>query len=366
LLSQIETQSWAIPKLLIVMSVLLLSACSNMNYYWHSTKGHLSIMNKRVDISTLLKNPDFDKQLRSRLILVQEIRAFSITTLALPDNDSYTNYAQLNQPYVLKNLFAAPEFSTHLLSWCYPIAGCASYRGYYDEALLSDFVTTLEKDQSDIHIAEVPAYSTLGWFDDPVLSSFVNWPDTRLAGLIFHELTHQRLYIDNDTLFNESLASAVQRMGTELWLKSNQKSDQIGQFQDSNLYHYAVVKLIKTTQAELDILYKTDLSIETKRKQKSRILDTAIERHTTLAKSFNKKGGYTRWFSSGLNNAKLASISAYNSHVPAFINIMDSQQGDFEKFFNYVETISRLPKSKRDLCLNAWQNKALIESSCAS
>ncbi|MGK0399161.1 MAG: putative aminopeptidase, partial [Gammaproteobacteria bacterium] len=152
MLSKIETQSWAIPKLLIVMSVLLLSACSNMNYYWHSTKGHLSIMNKRVDISTLLKDPDLDNQLRSRLILVQEIRAFSITTLALPDNDSYTNYAQLNQPYVLKNLFAAPEFSTHLLSWCYPIAGCASYRGYYDEALLSDFVTTLEKDHSDIHI----------------------------------------------------------------------------------------------------------------------------------------------------------------------------------------------------------------------
>lgn len=352
-------------KLLIVMSVVLLSACSNIGYYWHSTKGHLSIMNKRVNISTLLENPNLDAQLRSRLVLVQKIRAFSITKLSLPDNDSYTNYAQLNQPYVLKNLFAAPEFSTHLLSWCYPIAGCASYRGYYDETLLSKFVTTLETDRSDVYITEVPAYSTLGWFNDPVLSSFINWPDARLAGLIFHELTHQRLYIDNDTLFNESLASAVQRMGTELWLKSNQQSDEIGQFRESNLYHQAVVKLIQKTQTELGILYKTDMLTVKKRQLKQQILDTTIEQHATMAKSFNKKNGYTRWFSSGLNNAKLASISAYNTHIPAFINIMDSQQDSFKKFFDYVETISELPKSRRDLCLDAWQKNKLTQSSCA-
>jgi len=354
-------------KLLIVISVILLSACSNINYYWHSTKGHLSIMNKRVDISTLLENPDLDNQLRSRLLLVQRIRTFSITVLALPNNGSYTHYAQLNRPYVLKNLFAAPEFSTHLLSWCYPIAGCASYRGYYDEKLLSQFVDTLKKDNSDVHIGEVPAYSTLGWFDDPVLSSFINWPDARLAGLIFHELTHQRLYINNDTLFNESLASAVQQIGTELWLKSNQKSDEIRHFRDSNLYHRAVIKLIEKTQAELDTLYETDISTEMKRNQKQIILDTAIDRHATLAQSFNKKDGYTRWFSSGLNNAKLASISAYNTHVVAFTHIMDSQQGNFEKFFESVETISTLPKAKRDLCLDAWhKNNKLIEASCAS
>lgn len=323
-------------------------------------------MNKRVDISTLLENPNLDTQLRSRLMLVQRIRSFSITALALPDNDSYTQYAQLNRPYVLKNLFAAPEFSTNLLSWCYPIAGCASYRGYYDEKLLSQFVDTLKKDNSDVHIGEVPAYSTLGWFDDPVLSSFINWPDARLAGLIFHELTHQRLYVDNDTLFNESLASAVQQIGTELWLKSNQQSDQIKHFRNSNLYHHAVIKLIEKTQTELDTLYGTDSSTETKRLQKQIILDTAIDRHNTLAQSFNKKGGYTRWFSSGLNNAKLASISAYNTHVVAFTHIMDSQQGNFEKFFESVETISALPRSKRDHCLDAWHKKSkLIKTNCA-
>jgi predicted aminopeptidase len=324
-------------------------------------------MNKRVDISTLLEDPDLDTKLRSRLLLVQDIRAFSIESLALPDNGSYTNYAQLNRPYVLKNLFAAPEFSTRLLSWCYPIAGCASYRGYYDEGLLSEFVATLKKDNSDIHIGDVPAYSTLGWFDDPVLSSFINWPEPRLAGLIFHELTHQRLYVDNDTHFNESLGSAVQRIGTELWLRSRQKSDEIEQFRSSNLYRQAVVTLIEQTRAELDTLYETEMSPQTKRQQKQFILDTAIERHAALAQSFNRNGGYTTWFSSGLNNAKLASVSAYNAHVPAFISIMNAQQGSFKGFFEYVETIAELPKSKRNLCLDAWQkNNNLIESSCSS
>ncbi|MFT5975314.1 MAG: putative aminopeptidase [Gammaproteobacteria bacterium] len=367
MLSQIETPNWTLLKLLIIISAVLLSACADIGYYWHSTKGHLSIMDKRVDISTLLEDPDLDTELRSRLVLIQTIRIFSIEALALPDNDSYTSYAQLNRPYVLKNLFAAPEFSTRLLSWCYPIAGCASYRGYYDEDLLAEFAATLKKGNADIHIGKVPAYSTLGWFDDPVLSSFVHWPETRLAGLIFHELTHQRLYVDNDTLFNESLASAVQRAGTEQWLKSRRKSNEIAQFRTSNLYSRAVVELIEQTRAELDTLYETEISPETKRKQKQTILDTAIERHATLAASYNKKGGYTHWFSSGLNNAKLASISAYNVHVPAFINMMDAQQGDFEKFFDYVETIAELPKSKRDGCLDAWHKKNnLIEKSCAS
>ena len=363
--SQIETPNWTQLKLLMVISVMLLSACADIGYYWHSTKGHLSIMDKRVDIATLLEDPDLDTQLRSRLLLVQKIRTFSIETLALPDNGSYTNYARLDRPYVLKNLFAAPEFSTRLLSWCYPIAGCASYRGYYDEDLLAEFVATLKKDNSDIHIGKVPAYSTLGWFDDPVLSSFIHWPETRLAGLIFHELTHQRLYVDNDTLFNESLASAVQRAGTERWLKSRHKFDEIAQVRDSNLYRQAVVELIETTRTELRGLYETEISLEAKRKQKQRILDTAIKRHASLALSFNKKGGYTDWFSSGLNNAKLASVSAYTVHVLAFMNMMDAREGDFEKFFVYVETISALPKSKRDLCLDAWRkNNNLMEDSC--
>lgn len=353
-------------KLLFAISLLLLTACADIGYYWHSTKGHLSIMNQRVDITAMLEDSDLDTELRSRLLLVQQIRAFSIEALALPDNGSYTNYAKLDRPYVLKNLFAAPEFSTRLLSWCYPIAGCASYRGYYDEDLLAEFVANLEEDSTDIYIGKVPAYSTLGWFDDPVLSSFIHWPDARLAGLIFHELTHQRLYVDSDTQFNESLASAVQQMGTERWLKSKQKTSEIEQYRRSLLYSQAVIESIEQTRSELDRLYQTDQPPEIKREKKQSILDNAVEHHATLAKSFDKKTGYTHWFASGLNNAKLASISAYNTHVPAFIHIMNAQKSDFEKFFHTVETISKLPRPKRDSCLDAWRNNdAKAADSCS-
>jgi predicted aminopeptidase len=349
----------AMSKLLIVISVVLLSACADIGYYWHSTKGHLSLMNKRVDISTLLEDPDLDSKLRSRLLLIQKIRVFSIEALALPDNGSYTNYTQLNRPYVLKNLFAAPEFSTRLLTWCYPIAGCANYRGYYDEDLLFEFVATLKDDKSDIYIGEVPAYSTLGWFDDPVLSSFINWPDAQLAGLIFHELSHQRLYIDNDTLFNESLATAVQQMGVELWLKSRNKTKEIAQFRHSIRYRQAVTDLIEQTRSELDGLYKTDLPQDLKRLDKQKILQTAAQHHTVLAESFDYTGGLSLWFAEGLNNAKLASVSTYNVHVPAFVNMMNAQKRDFGQFFHYVKTIAELTKTKRDICLEAWKNDSL-------
>ena len=357
------------PLNLIVIVVLtaLLSACADIGYYWHSTKGHMSIMNKRVNIKTLLTDSEIDPELRARLLLVQQIRAFSIEALGLPNNGSYTSYARLDKPYVLKNLFAAPEFSTRLLSWCYPIAGCASYRGYYDEELLAEFVAELKKERADIHIGEVPAYSTLGWFDDPVLSSFIDWPDYRLAGLIFHELTHQRLYIDNDTQFNESLASAVQQMGTELWLKSQERNDEIAHYRRSIIYRQAVVALIEQTRTELDALYKTKIVQSIKRDRKQEILNKAIDQHTSLAASLEYKGGFSQWFGSGLNNAKLATVSAYSGYVPAFLAIMDAQQGNYEAFFDTVEIIGNLPKAKRQACLNAWQeDKTLIKNLCPS
>ena len=189
--------------------ILLLSACSDLGYYWDMTRGHLSLMNKRVDIDDMLEQPDIGADLKQRLLLVKQIRAFSVDQLALPESASYSSYVQLDRPYVLQNLFAASEFSTQLHRWCYPIVGCASYRGYYHEERLNEYVEQLKAQGFDTHIGYVPAYSTLGWFDDPVLSSFIDWPDYRLAGLLFHELAHQRLYIDDDTQFNESLAVAV-------------------------------------------------------------------------------------------------------------------------------------------------------------
>jgi len=341
--------------------IFLLSACSDIGYYWHSTKGHLSIMNKRVDIDDMLQQTNLDASLRQRLLLVQQIRTFSIATLSLPDTGSYTSYASLDRPYVLQNLFAAGEFSTRLHSWCYLIVGCTSYRGYYDEKLLSEYVDQLKAQNFDTYINYVTAYSTLGWFDDPVLSSFIDWPDFRLAGLLFHELTHQRIYIDDDTQFNESLAVAVQQAGTELWLKSVQGDAQIDEFRRWIEYRNEVISLIEQTGEKLDQLYKTEMDETTKRDKKAAIFAGSREGYLTIAKRLNYSDGFEDWFAGELNNAKIGSISAYNTHAPTFLAMITALNYDFVAFFNHVDEIGVMDRAAREQCLMSWKNGSVFD-----
>ena len=341
--------------------LLLLSGCTDFGYYWHMTTGHLAIMGKRADIVDLLENPALDPGLKQRLQLVQEIRQFSIDVLSLPDSGSYTRYVQLDRPYALQNLFAAPEFSIQLHSWCYPVIGCASYRGYYDEEMLADYIAGLRQQNFDIHVGKVPAYSTLGWFDDPVLSSFIDWPDYRLAGLLFHELTHQRVYVDNDTQFNESLAAAVQQAGTELWLKSRSEDTELKQFHRWIEYRRQIVTLIGRTRERLAQLYQSDAPEAIKREQKQAIFSTARVNHAAIANRLNFQGGFTHWFAGDLNNAKLASVSTYHSLVPAFLAMIEAHDHDFDRFFDTVEKIGELSREEREQCLTLWMDAAPID-----
>jgi len=339
---------------LLLPLLLLLSACSDLGYYWHSANGHMALMNKRIDIDVMLEDSELEPKLRERLLLIKEIRDFSVETLSLPESGSYNNYVQLDRPYALKNLFATTEFSTNLHVWCYPIVGCASFRGYYDEDLLAEYVEQLKAQNFDTYVAHVPAYSTLGWFDDPVLSSFIYWPDYRLAGLLFHELCHQRIYIEDDTRFNESLAVAVQQAGTELWLKSSNRSAQRDEFRRSIEYRREVVALIEQTRETLSELYQGDQDDTIKRAQKQVIFAKTRESYTALAQRLNYQGGFESWFASDLNNAKLGSVSAYHAQVPAFLAILKARNYDFTAFFDTVEVISELDKAERDECLALW------------
>jgi predicted aminopeptidase len=311
-------------------------------------------MNQRVEIDELLADDQLDAGLRRRLQLVQEIRRFSIERLDLPANDSYLSYVELDRPYVVQNIFAAPEFSTRLYEWCYLVVGCASYRGYYDETRMLAYSDDLKSKGLEVYIGKVSAYSTLGWFDDPVLSSFVNWPDYRLAGLLFHELTHQQIYIDNDTTFNESLASAVQQIGTELWLKSRQQNDQLEQLTNWSRYRDEVIALISSTREQLAEIYAGDSDDAGKRKAKALMFAEARDAHTEIAARHRVEGGYTNWFAGELNNAKIGSVAAYNSLTPAFINMIRAYNLDFAPFYAYVQVVGDLEKSARDSCLGAW------------
>ncbi len=345
--------------------LVLLSGCADFGYYWHNANGHLAVMNERVDIEELLADEQLDTELRERLQLVQEIRRFSVDRLDLPANDSYASYVELDRSYVVQNIFAAPEFSTRLYEWCYPVIGCASYRGYYDEARMLAYSDNLKSRGLEVYIGEVTAYSTLGWFDDPVLSSFVNWPDYRLAGLLFHELTHQQIYIDNDTSFNESLASAVQQVGTELWLKSRHQSYQLDQLASWSRYRDEVIALIVSTREQLTEIYAGDSDDAGKRENKIRIFAGARNAHAQIAAKHGIKRGYRHWFAGELNNAKIGSVAAYNSLTPAFINMMYAYNLDFAPFYKYVQAVGDLELSARNSCLQAWnKNIGLSSEDC--
>ncbi|MFT5218818.1 MAG: putative aminopeptidase [Planctomycetota bacterium] len=352
--------------LISILMLLFLSACTDLGYYWHSVGGHWSIMNKRVDIEELLSAQDTDQKLRERLQLVLKVRQFSIDRLKLPDNGSYRSYAALDHPYAVQSLFAAPEFSTRLHSWCYPIVGCTSYRGYYDTQRLQNYVEKLHAQDFETYVSDVPAYSTLGWFDDPALSSFIYWTDYRLAGLIFHELTHQRIYIDDDTVFNESLASAVQQAGTRLWLVSENRSIDIAAVDRWLAYRDEVIELIETTREQLDDLYRLDIEVEMKREGKHARFDLARKAHDQIAARQGIEAGYKQWFASDLSNAKFGSIAAYNSHLPSFMRILESHQFDFEAFFVYIEKLGQLDKKARNLCLERWSKTAAAKATACA
>jgi predicted aminopeptidase len=352
-------------RLFSIPLLILLCGCADLGYYWHSANGHLALMNQRVDIDDLLADETLDGRLRERLLLVREIRRFSIDELDLPANGSYLSYVELQQPWVIQNLFAAPEFSTRLQQWCYPVIGCASYRGYYDEARLLAYVDELQSMGLEVYVARVPAYSTLGWFDDPVLSSFLDWPDYRLAGLIFHELTHQRIYIEDDTTFNESLASAVQQAGTALWLQSRNQPAALDEFSRWLAYRGDVIALITATRARLAAIYQSDLDDADKRLLKARQFDTARSEQAAIAARHGITAGFALWFASELNNAKIGSVAAYNSRLLAFMHILERQQYNFPAFYRYVDRIAGLERGARDRCLDAWeQDPATIAGFC--
>jgi predicted aminopeptidase len=364
-MTKIITPIYSMRTFFSLTILLLSSACSDLGYYWHTTNGHMELMQKRVYIEDMLEDPDLDPELRKRLLLVKAIRSFSVEALALPESASYNNYVQLDRPYALQNLFAAAEFSTNLHLWCYPIIGCAGYRGFYDEEMLAAQVGLLKARNFDTYIGNVPAYSTLGWFDDPVLSSFINWPDYRLAGLLFHELSHQRIYVKNDTQFNESLAVAVQQAGTELWLKTSHRDQQLDAYRRWIVYHNEVIALIEETRATLKELYQSDRDEATMREQKQLIFAHSRDNYAALAHRLNYHDGFANWFAGELNNARLGSVSAYHAQTPAFLAILKTLNYDFDAFFDTVETISELEKHARDKCLAWWsEDRESIDAGC--
>ncbi|TFW30880.1 aminopeptidase [Massilia horti] len=330
----------------------LLAGCSTLNYYTQAAQGQLELMSDAKPIDDWLADPGTNPKLRVRLETARQIRRFAVKELGLPDNSSYKNYAALSRPYVLWNVVATPELSLKPLQWCFPVAGCVNYRGYYNKDDAQAYARELRQGGNDVEVGGVAAYSTLGWFSDPLLSTFINYPDAELARMLFHELAHQVVYVQGDSQFNESFASAVEEEGVARWL------DRFGSDATREAYErywarkHAFHALLMKSRKELELVYKSPLPDVEKRIAKARVFTQLKDEYQVLKQSWGGYAGYDKFFAEPLSNAHLASIATYSDFVPAFKVLLERERS-FPRFYAAVRRISQLGKEDRHRVLKA-------------
>ncbi len=326
-----------------------LTGCAELAYYRQSALGQMDIVSRRQAIDDLLADDSRNTELRARLTRVGEIRGFARRVLALPAAGSFTYYADLGRDYALMALYAAPEFSVELKTWCYPVAGCVAYRGYFDRAMLAREAGRLRAAGYDVFVAPVPAYSTLGWFDDPLLNTVIDWPDAQLAGLIFHELAHARVYVPGDTAFNESFATAVEQAGVELWLAHRGDDAGLAVYRRARQRQAGLAQLAQRSRARLQRLYASDLPPAAMRAAKRRILEDS--RHALQALWGGQRVPETDR-QALTNNAGLGSLAVYHGYVEAFRAMLERLHGDWPAFYAQAERIGALAAPERLLALD--------------
>ncbi len=339
--------------LALVMILPLLAGCSTLRYYSQAVSGQLDLMRRAAPIAEQLRADSTSAALKVKLQAVLRIRDFASRELGLPDNASYRSYADLGRQYALWNVFAASEFSIEPVSSCFVLVGCVSYRGYFGEADAQAAGARLRAQGYDVYVGGVPAYSTLGWFDDPVLSTFVNYPEGELARLMFHELAHQLVYVKNDTRFNESFATTVEQVGVEHWLAREGDARQRATFERSQERKRDFLALILTYRSRLEQYYREDLPAEVKRGGKARLFADMDRDYRQLKATWGGFTGYDRWFAAKPNNATLASVALYTDLVPAFRALLEREGGDLPRFYAAVKKLARLPQDERDANLRS-------------
>lgn len=324
------------------------AGCSTFGYYAQSISGHLAMLRAARPIPEVVADPATSEALRQRLQRAQQIRAFASAQLALPDNSSYTEYADLRRPYVVWNVFATRELSLELKQWCYPVVGCAGYRGYFERDAAERAAEALRAEGYEVNVAGVPAYSTLGWLPDPLLNTFIGGSEGQLASMIFHELAHQVVFVGGDTTFNESFATAVEREGVRRWLALNDDAVLRQSYAEFARRRQQFVDLLLKYRDLLDALYKGAAPDETKRSGKQRLFAELKAEYAELRSAWGGFAGYDRFFAQDLTNAHLASIGAYNALVPAFDALLARSGGEFPRFYDEVRRLAQLSKDRRE------------------
>jgi predicted aminopeptidase len=324
----------------------LISGCESVAYYGQAAQGQMSLLLGRESIAERLTQPTLPDAERSKLQLVLDARAFAEQTLLLHAGDSYLSYVELDRNFVLWNVFAAPEFSTTPVSWCYPIAGCVAYRGYFVEALAQRAADRLVAEGFDVYSGGVDAYSTLGWFADPLTSSVLRRSEHGLLALLFHELAHRRVYLPGDTTFNESFATFVEQEGLRRWLLVNPQQGVPKQRVDEDAIQAEFVALVTGYRDRLTALYAEPLELSQMRERKDAIRQELREEYAVLREQWGYTG-YDRWFAGPLNNAQLSTVASYNDLVPTFAALLEEVSGDLERFYERITELAALPEQER-------------------
>ena len=335
-------------RICVLAVIALIGGSAGGCYLLESAKGQLDLMSKRKPIPRVIANPETPAAVRSQLEAVSEIREFASQNLGLPDNGSYRSYADVGRPYVVWNVVAAPEFSVEAREWCYPIVGCVAYRGYFVEQRAHSFADNLKRKGLDVSIGGVAAYSTLGHFDDPILNTMLAWNDTELASIIFHELTHQMIYVPNDADFNEALATTVEEEGVRRWLKSLGRERDLEDYELQQEHYREIVKLLIRTRTELRTLYDSGIDPQRMRDRKIASYAALRESYGQLKASWGGHAPFDAWFEKDINNAYLASVATYFDCVPGFKRELNAVGGNLEAFYRRVRELAKMEQTQRD------------------
>jgi len=333
--------------LILLFSTLTVSACSSFGYYLDLMAGHSELLEQRKAVKTLLAEKETPENLRKLLEMSQKMRDFASKELHLPENDSYRTYADLKRPYAVWNVIAAAEFSVSAKKWCFVFVGCLSYRGYFSKEDALAYADELKAQNYDVYVAGANAYSTLGWFDDPLLNTMMYKSEARRAGIIFHELAHQVVYIENDSAFNEAFATAVEQEGIRRWMLRKNQQQQYEDYLLDKKRNSQINHLLQMTRDKLKARYKDNISAEQKREAKRQIFAFMQKEYQELKKTWGGDAAFDKWMQQDLNNAHLLLIATYHDLVPVFQAILKNENNDLKKFYLAVEQYGKLDKKAR-------------------